>query len=140
MVIYISCELSSLSARMTKVDEATACFFAAQVILAIEYLHMMDVVHRDIKPENILINSRGYIKLTDLGLSKVMHKQRFPFTIYTYETMYMYIHIFHHVCVTLSTKHFHLHLKTKRIKMFSARVVLEWSNLVVLRNAGVHCT
>lgn len=37
----------------------------------------MDIVHRDIKPENILINGSGYIKLADLGLSKVRYLYSF---------------------------------------------------------------
>ena len=35
------------------------------------YLHfVMNEIHRDIKPENILINSKGFTKLTDFGISK----------------------------------------------------------------------
>jgi serine/threonine protein kinase len=35
----------------------------------IEYLHRRGIVHRDLKPENILIDSRGVLKLCDLGLA-----------------------------------------------------------------------
>lgn len=41
----------------------------AQVVLALEHLHLRGVVHRDLKPENILIATDGHIKLTDFGLS-----------------------------------------------------------------------
>ncbi|KAK1316475.1 Serine/threonine-protein kinase AtPK2/AtPK19 [Acorus calamus] len=40
-------------------------------VLALEYLHSLNVVHRDLKPDNLLINHDGHIKLTDFGLSKV---------------------------------------------------------------------
>lgn len=51
-------------------DEARAKFYAAEVILALDYLHKSGVVYRDLKPENILIDSDGHVKLTDFGLSK----------------------------------------------------------------------
>ena len=41
------------------------------MVLALEYLHIEGVVYRDFKPENILIDSQGYIRLTDFGLSKI---------------------------------------------------------------------
>ncbi|KAL8153554.1 hypothetical protein V2J09_011314, partial [Rumex salicifolius] len=40
-------------------------------VLALEYLHSLNVVHRDLKPDNLLIAHDGHIKLTDFGLSKV---------------------------------------------------------------------
>ena len=51
-------------------DEQETKFFAAEIILAIEYVHSLGVIYRDLKPENILINSDGHIKLTDFGLAK----------------------------------------------------------------------
>lgn len=51
-------------------------FFAACIILGIEYLHKEGIVHRDIKPENILLNNKGYLKLVDLGFSKRVFEQR----------------------------------------------------------------
>ena len=49
--------------------EQTA-FYAAEVVLAIEYLHKeLNIIYRDLKPENILIGKNGHIKLTDFGLS-----------------------------------------------------------------------
>ncbi|KAG9444398.1 hypothetical protein H6P81_015738 [Aristolochia fimbriata] len=50
-------------------SEQAARFYAAEVLLALEYLHMMGVVYRDLKPENILVREDGHIMLSDFDLS-----------------------------------------------------------------------
>ena len=46
-------------------------FYAAQIVIALNYLHENKCIYRDLKPENILIDINGNIKLTDFGLSKI---------------------------------------------------------------------
>ena len=47
-------------------------FYIASIVLAIQYLHAMDIVYRDLKPENLLLDERGYLKITDFGFAKVV--------------------------------------------------------------------
>ena len=50
--------------------ESTAAFYLAEITLALEHLHSLNVLHRDLKPENILHGSDGHCVLTDFGLAK----------------------------------------------------------------------
>jgi len=49
--------------------EDAARFYACEVLLALEYLHMLGVVYRDLKPENVLVREEGHIMLSDFDLS-----------------------------------------------------------------------
>jgi serum/glucocorticoid-regulated kinase 2 len=60
-----------LNERRFNVDRTK--FYAAQVILAIGFLHDKKIIYRDLKPENILIAEDGYIKLADFGLSRILN-------------------------------------------------------------------
>ncbi|PHT69166.1 Protein kinase G11A [Capsicum annuum] len=50
-------------------SEHAARFYVAEVLLALEYLHLLGVVYRDLKPENVLVREDGHIMLSDFDLS-----------------------------------------------------------------------
>jgi len=56
--------------RAGRFSEGRCRFYAAEILLAIEYLHRLSIIYRDLKPENILLDAEGHVKLTDFGLSK----------------------------------------------------------------------
>jgi serum/glucocorticoid-regulated kinase 2 len=51
-------------------NEDECRFYIAELLLAIEHLHSLNIIYRDLKPENILIHTDGHIKLADFGLAK----------------------------------------------------------------------
>jgi protein kinase A len=63
-------ELFTLLRKSQRFPNPVAKFYAAEVCLALEYLHSHNIIFRDLKPENILLDRNGHIKLTDFGFSK----------------------------------------------------------------------
>mmetsp|Transcript_98894 Transcript_98894/g.185783 ORF Transcript_98894/g.185783 Transcript_98894/m.185783 type:complete len:819 (+) Transcript_98894:171-2627(+) len=53
-------------------SEDHAKFYVAGVTIALEHLHLQKVIYRDLKPENLLLTEAGNMKLTDMGLAKVV--------------------------------------------------------------------
>ena len=64
------CDLAYHLNKKQIFEEDEARFFIAEIILAIEYIHSLDVIYRDLKPENILVDHDGHCRLADFGLAK----------------------------------------------------------------------
>ncbi|KAL6967416.1 Phototropin-1 [Sarracenia purpurea var. burkii] len=64
-------ELFLLLDRQPKkvLKEDAVRFYAAEVVVALEYLHCQGIIYRDLKPENVLLQSNGHVSLTDFDLS-----------------------------------------------------------------------
>eukprot|EP00559_Dactyliosolen_fragilissimus_P005033 CAMPEP_0184867934 /NCGR_PEP_ID=MMETSP0580-20130426/28407_1 /TAXON_ID=1118495 /ORGANISM="Dactyliosolen fragilissimus" /LENGTH=530 /DNA_ID=CAMNT_0027368483 /DNA_START=156 /DNA_END=1748 /DNA_ORIENTATION=+ len=63
-------DLMSLLMKEDTFSEEHTKFFMAEAAHAISSVHALGYIHRDIKPDNMLLDARGHLKLTDLGLSK----------------------------------------------------------------------
>ncbi|KAL8664995.1 MAG: hypothetical protein Q9202_002551 [Teloschistes flavicans] len=63
-------ELFSLLRKSQRFPNPVAKFYAAEVTLALDYLHSMHIIYRDLKPENLLLDRHGHLKITDFGFAK----------------------------------------------------------------------
>ena len=52
-----------------RLKEAHVRFYVAEVLLALQYLHLLGYLYRDLKPENLLLHQSGHVLLTDFDLS-----------------------------------------------------------------------
>ncbi|WOL08120.1 hypothetical protein Cni_G16872 [Canna indica] len=59
--------------RGHRLPPAAARFYAAEILLALEYLHALGFVYRDLKPENVLLRADGHVMLSDFDLSFRSH-------------------------------------------------------------------
>ena len=50
-----------------RLNEERVRFYAAEIVLALGYLHQIGLIYRDLKPHNILLHEDGHIRLIDLG-------------------------------------------------------------------------
>lgn len=52
-------------------------FYSAEIALALEALHHLNVFYGDLKPENTMLDANGHIVLTDFGLSQESATRQF---------------------------------------------------------------
>jgi serine/threonine-protein kinase RIM15 len=64
-------DCASLIKILGGLSEDWAVKYTAEVVLGVQHLHSRGIVHRDLKPDNLLIDSKGHLKLTDFGLSRM---------------------------------------------------------------------
>ena len=66
-------DLRSQYKKFDLLPEEDIKFAAECIILALNYIHTNKIIHRDIKPENLLFDDKGYLRLTDFGISKYIN-------------------------------------------------------------------
>jgi len=68
-------ELHSAIRRIpTVLSRAQAQFYAGSMVLVLEALADRSIIYRDLKPENVMLDSQGYLKLVDFGISKKLEE------------------------------------------------------------------
>ena len=67
-ILYDSDSLDTT--RFGGINLSSASFYAANVLGGLTYLHERGVAYRNLKPENIVMDQRGYLKLTDFSYAK----------------------------------------------------------------------
>ena len=63
-------DLGKILAKEGRFEVHQAKFYAAEIILCLQYLHRNNIIHRDLKPENILLDENGHCRLVDFGMSE----------------------------------------------------------------------
>jgi len=71
-------DMLTMLTREERLGEDFARFYIAELIVAVDALHVEGIIHRDLKPDNVLFGSGGHVRLSDFGLSKVLYDEINP--------------------------------------------------------------
>jgi len=63
-------ELFTILRKHRYFEEEIGRFYSACVIEAFDYMHGQNIIYRDLKPENLVLDAKGYLKVTDFGFAK----------------------------------------------------------------------
>merc|ERR1711997_477737 len=58
-------------------DDSTTRFYTSCVVEAFDYMHSRGIIYRDLKPENLVLDDKGYLKVTDFGFAKEVEDRTF---------------------------------------------------------------
>ena len=56
-----------------RLPDSLARFYAAQAVMAVQYLHQEHIIYRDLQPRNMMLDRHQYLKLVDFGLAKPLN-------------------------------------------------------------------
>lgn len=65
-------ELFTFLRKAGRFNEKASKFYASSVVTVFEQLHSKLIVYRDLKPENLILDDKGFLKVCDFGLAKVV--------------------------------------------------------------------
>lgn len=57
--------------KIRRFTEEQTRFFVACIVSGLDYVHSNGIIHRDIKPENLVLDSKGYVRITDFGIARL---------------------------------------------------------------------
>ena len=69
-------ELFSYLRAAQRFTNDIAVFYSSEIVMALDYLHSLNIIYRDLKPENILLDGGGHIRICDFGFAKRLEDKR----------------------------------------------------------------